>query len=223
MEAKNNSPLIRVAIVDDHALFRLGVKVCLADNKEGITVVGEAGTGEALFRLLETVEAELVLLDVMLPDISGIEIARRLHKDYPRLKILAISAENTRPVVEALLEIGIDGFISKGAGEIDEIASAIRSVMNGMEYFGKDIASIIYEIYVYKKKTTEVTPEFTDREREIILLCRDGLLAKEIAGRLDISVNTVQNHKKNIFHKLGINSTMEMVQYALKHRIIRMD
>jgi DNA-binding CsgD family transcriptional regulator len=92
-----------------------------------------------------------------------------------------------------------------------------------LEYFGRDISSIIFEVYVSKKKSTVVTEEFTDREREIILLCRDGLLCKEVADRLGIAINTVNNHKKNIFRKLGINTTLEMVQYALKNGIIRIE
>ena len=164
----------------------------------------------------------LVLLDIILPGISGIETARRLRNERPEMKILVISSENTTEVLESLLEIGIEGFISKRSGGTDEIAQAIHTVMSGIEYFGKDISYLIYQIYVSKKNTAEVTPEFTEREKEIIELCRDGLLAKEIAERTGISINTVKNHKNNIFRKLGIGSTMEMVQYALKYKIIRL-
>jgi DNA-binding NarL/FixJ family response regulator len=124
-------------------------------------------------------------------------------------------------VLEAMLDVGIDGFISKRQGDADELAEAIRTIMSGLEYFGRDISAIIYDVFVSKKKTTIVTPEFTEREKEIILACRDGLLCKEIAARLGISTHTVNTHKNNIFTKLGINNTMEMVQYALKKGIIR--
>jgi DNA-binding NarL/FixJ family response regulator len=213
--------MIRVILVDDHALFRLGLKGAITSND--ITVVGEAGSGQALFRMLETVEADIVLLDVGLPDMSGIEVARYLRREHPTLKILTVSAENTSPVVEALLNIGIDGFISKSVGESEDIAYAIRAIMSGLEYFGKDITSVIYDIVVAKKKSNEPSPEFTEREREVIELCRRGLLAKEIAAQLGISLRTVHNHKYHIFQKLGINNTMEMVQYALRHGIIRME
>jgi DNA-binding NarL/FixJ family response regulator len=212
--------MIKTIIVDDHALFRLGLKGALTGSE--VEIVGEAGSGEALFRLLETVEPDIVLLDVVLPDISGIDIARLLRRNYPKIKILAISAENTAPVVQALLDIGIDGFISKSAGDADEIEYAIRAIVSGLEYFGKDISKIIYEIVVAKKKSGEKNPDFTDREREIIEFCRQGLLAKEIAEKLGTSLRTVQAHKYNIFRKLGINNTMEMVQYALRNGIIQM-
>lgn len=215
--------MINAIIVDDHALFRLGIKSAINSCHTDICIIGEADSGSALFRLLETTTPDIILLDILLPDTTGVEIARRLRNEKPTLKILAISAENTAEVVQAMLDIGIEGFISKRQGGIDEIAEAIRTIMNGFDYFGSDISAIIYKIYIAKKKTAEITPEFTEREKEIILLCRDGLLGKEIAAQLNISPRTVDNHKNNIFKKLGINSTLEMVQYALKQGIIRMD
>lgn len=215
--------MINAIIVDDHALFRLGIKSAINSNHTDIHIAGEADSGNALFRLLETVTPDIILLDILLPDTTGVEIARRLRDEKPAVKILAISAENSAEVVQAMLDIGIEGFISKRQGGADEIAEAIRTIMNGFEYFGSDISAIIYKIYVSKKRTADVTPDFTEREKEIILFCRDGLLGKEIAARLHISPRTVDNHKNNIFKKLGINSTLEMVQYALKNGIIRLE
>ena len=212
--------MINLIIVDDHRLFRITLRMAFSDCTD-ICVSGEADTGKALFALLGTAPCDLVLLDIGLPDMNGVEITRRLRRDYPAVKILAISAENTGDMVQALLDAGIEGFISKQAGDVDEIIRAIRSIIDGNEYYGNDITTIIYQIYVSKKNSTEVTPEFTAREKEIIELCREGFIAKEIADRLHISVNTVHNHKNNIFRKLGISNTMEMVQYALKHKIIR--
>jgi DNA-binding NarL/FixJ family response regulator len=188
-----------------------------------IVIAGEAETGEELFGLLADTQADVILLDIILPDMSGIEVARRLRRDYPAVKILAISAENTAETVRALLEIGIDGFISKRMGKADELPEAIRTVMDGIEYYGRDISAIMYDIFVAKRNTADPTPEFSDREREIILLCRDGLTCKQIAHRLFISPRTVDTHKTNIFRKLGINSTVEMIQYALKKGIIRIE
>ncbi|MDL2281668.1 response regulator transcription factor [Parabacteroides sp. OttesenSCG-928-G06] len=215
--------MIHVILVDDHALFRLGVKSAIINGHADICIAGEADCATSLFRLLETTTPDIILLDILLPDMSGVEIARRMRKEYPAIKILAISAENSSEVVQEMLDIGIEGFISKRQGGADEIAQAIRTIMNGYEYFGNDISAIIYKIYVIKKQTAEVGPEFTDREKEIIGLCRDGLLSKQIADRLYISPRTVDNHKNNIFRKLGINNTMEMVQYALKNGIIRIE
>ena len=215
--------MIQVVIVDDHNLFRKGLKTTFKYEHTDLCLAGEAETGEELFRVLATTPADIVLLDVNLPDIPGADVAVRLRRDYPDLKILAVSAENTSETINAMIEAGIDGFISKQKGDFDELSEAIRTVMSGSEFFGRDVAAILFGVYVSKKKTTVVTDEFTDREREIIELCRDGLIVKEIAARLNVSVNTVMTHKKRIFSKLGINNTMEMVNYALKRGIIRIE
>jgi len=212
--------MISVILVDDHELFRSGIRLALTSRHPDIHIAGEAETGAEFFAILKTTPADLVVLDVIMPDMSGIEIAKQLKKEKPEMKILVVSSENTAAVTEALLEVGINGFISKRMGGIDALADAIHSVMNGLDYFGKDISDIIYRIYVAKKKTTEITSEFTQQERKIIELCREGLQSKQIAGQLCISPRTVENHKNHIFRKLGINSTLEMIQYAMKHGII---
>ena len=215
--------MIQVIVVDDHRLFRIGLKAAFQHDYPDICICGEANDGEELFELLVSKPADLVLLDINLPDVSGVEVARRLRSDYPDVKILAISGENSAETVKSMLEAGIDGFISKQNGDADELAEAIRTVMSGLDYFGRDIAFIIYDVFKSKKKTSVVTNEFTDRERDVILLCRDGLISKEIAARLGISPNTVNTHKERIFQKLGINNTREMVLYALKNGIIRIE
>jgi DNA-binding NarL/FixJ family response regulator len=215
--------MITAILVDDHELFRLGVRTAINSRHSDIRIAGEAESGSELFALLATVKADIVLLDIHLPDMSGIEIARRLRNEYPDVKILVISSENTAAVTEALLNLDINGFISKRTGGVDELANAIRSVMDGFEYFGKDISDIIYRIYVTKKKTAEVTSEFTGQEKRIIELCREGLQSKQIADRLWVSPRTVETHKNNIFRKLGINNTVEMVQYAMKNGIVRVE
>jgi DNA-binding NarL/FixJ family response regulator len=215
--------MINVIIVDDHGIFRIGLKTVLAKEYPDIRIVGEADCGADFFCLLATTAVDVVLLDIVLPDMSGVEIARKLKKEYPALKILAISSENTAEVVSALLEVGIDGFISKRLGGGAEIGEAVHSIVNGLDYFGKDIAGIIYRIFVAKKKTTEITSEFNDVERQIITLCRDGLKCKDIADRLCLSPRTVDNYKSKIFEKLGIHSTLEMVRYAVGNGIISLD
>jgi two-component system response regulator NreC len=220
---KTTQKMIQVIITDDHRLFRMGIKTAVLAHHPDISIMGEADSGEALFALPALSTAHLVLLDIHLPGMSGVEVARRLRRDYPAIKILAVSSENSAKTVEEMIEAGIDGFISKQYGDPDELAQAIRLVADGLEYFGRDISSVIYNIYVSKKGTTQVTTEFTSRERDILLLCRDGLQSKEIAARLKISTNTVHKHKERIFQKLGINSTIEMVQYALKKGIIKVE
>ena len=215
--------MINVIVVDDHELFRLGIKAAIENRHPDLRIVGEAASGMELFTLLATITPDIVLLDIVLPDMNGIEIARRMKSERPEIKILAISAENTASVVQAMLDTGIEGFISKRHGGVDTFAEAIRSIVQGVDYYGKDISEIIYRIYVSKKKTAEVPNEFTEQEKRIIGLCKEGLPGKLIADRLEISLRTVNNHKNHIFRKLGITNTMEMVQYAVKRGIIQIE
>ena len=211
--------MTKIILIDDHQIFRMTLRIALSDCPDFI-IVGEVDSGAALFAMLKTTPCDIVLLDINLPDMNGIEIARLMRTEYPDVKILAISCENDKETVHAMLDIGIEGFISKQAGSVNEIINAVHAIMDGSEYYGRDIAKLIYQIYVAKKGSTEITSEFTSREKEIIELSRDGLLVKEIATKLNVSTNTVRNHKTNIFQKLNINNTLEMVQYALKHKII---
>ena len=215
--------MIHAILVDDHELYRLGIRTAIESRHPDIAVVGEAGSGSELFDLLETAVVDIVLLDIMMPEMSGVEIARRMKKEYPQIKILAVSSENSSETVQEMLAIGIEGFVSKLHGGAEIIVEAVRSVTQGVDYFGKDISDIIRRIYVVKKKTTEVTAEFTGQEKKIIELCHEGLPGKLIADRLGISLRTVDNHKSHIFRKLGINNTMEMVRYALQNGIIQME
>ena len=215
---------IRVIVVDDQSYVRNGIKITIESRHSDLCVVGTAASGEALFELLKTVKTDIVMLDIIMPGgMDGVEAARRLKAGYPELKILAFSSESSEQKIKAMLEAGIDGFIGKLTAAEDEFADAIRSIMQGGNYFGRDIAQIMYNVYVSKKRTAEVTGEFTEQERRVIELCREGLPGKLIADRLCISLSTVNNHKNNIFRKLGINSTAELVKYAMERGIIRIE
>ena len=211
---------IRVIMVDDHELFRLSLRTAIEYCYTDIVIAGEAGSGAAFFKLLKTVEADIVLLDIAMPGMSGIEIARRLKTDYPDMKILTVSAESAFSTVEAMMAVGVDGFVSKSNCKPEILVEAIHSIMQGLDYFGKDISDIISRIYIAKKRTTQVGEEFSEQERKIIELCLEGLPAKLIADRLNISTRTVDWHKSNIFSKLGINSTLELVQFVIKNNIV---
>jgi DNA-binding NarL/FixJ family response regulator len=208
----------KIIMVEDHQLFRLGISTALKSQPEKYNVVGEASNAAEFFQIIETTDADIVLLDIHLPDQSGIEIARKLIQLRPAMKILVLSAENDAETITKLIETGINGFISKNA-TMKELFIAINYIEEGAEYFGKDISKIIRDIKVAKKDGKE---QFTERENEIIALCSEGLTAKEIADRMNINVATVNTHKNNIFKKLGINNSVELVIYALKNGIIKL-
>ena len=218
---KNEMSMIKVMIVDDLDFFRDSLQMTVDNPHSDIRVVGVAGSGVEFFELLKTVEVDVVMLDIMMPVMDGREVARRLRAERPDIKILAVSADNSIDVVKEMLDIGVEGYICKSTAEKADYFNAIHSIMQGVNYLGNDISYIIFNTYVSKKGTVEVTSEFTEQEKRIIELCRECLPGKLIADRLNISLKTVNNHKTNIFRKLGINSTAEMVRYAIKHGIIR--
>ena len=216
--------MIRTIIVDDHPLFRTGIRLYIESKCDDICVVGEAESGEELMHLPELAATDVILLDIELAGkMNGIEAARKLKQEYPTVKILVISALTTIEVVDAMTNIGVNGFISKRRGDNENMIEAIRTVHNGYEYFGTDIAEIIYNIYITTKKTTKITSEFTAAERQIIELCGQGLSAQKIAKQLSITRRTVEHHKQNIFDKLGIHSTQELIRYAIKNGIIKIE
>lgn len=212
----SSNSLIDVIIVEDHPLFRLGICSGLKQKSDTINVLDEVDCGEKLFKSLKQNKPNLILLDIVLPDMSGIEISRRLREEYPNVNILIFSTEVTESVIVELLEIGIDGFISKSE-PIDVLIQAIESVNCGITYYGKDVASIIHDVSIAKSGKNV---HFTEREIEIIRLCAEGLTGREIAEKLFISYRTVETHKTNIFQKLEINNSIELVKYALRHSII---
>jgi len=207
-----------IILVDDHKLFRMGIISMLSEYND-LFVVGEASDGNELLKLLETTSADVILLDIIMPGMDGITTARHIVNNFPDIKILILTSETSRDIINKLIETGIHGFISKKAcnGGM-ELANAIRAIVSGLEYYGEDIMQILYSVYVSKKTTAMA--ELTIREKEIIALCREGLQVKEIADRLNVSNRTVDTHKYNIYRKLGINNTVELVQYAMKTGII---
>jgi len=214
---------IKVIILDDHDLFRLGIKSAIENCSPDIQIVGEAKTGTEFYALLKTTPLDIVLLDIVLPDISGIEIAQYLKREYPSVKILVLSSDTSSATIEEMLNVNVEGFISKLNCDPNILAEAIRSVMQGFEYFGKDISDMIRRIYIAKKQTKEITSEFSETEKRIIECCHEGLSAKMISNRLDIPTKTIEWHKSSIFRKLGINSTLEMVHFAIKNKIIKVE
>jgi DNA-binding NarL/FixJ family response regulator len=204
-------------------MYREHIRLSISTHHPDMLVLGEAETGAEFFGLLSNGIPDIVLLDIALPDMSGIDIARRLKREHPDVKILVFSAENSAQTIKSMLDIGVNGFVGKRLGSGAVISEAIYSVMQGVDFYGADISEIIYRIYVSKKKTLKATSEFTEQEKRVIELSCDGQFGKEVAARLDVNLRTVDTHKRNIFKKLGINTTVEMVNYAMKTGIIKVN
>lgn len=208
---------INILLVEDQILTRMGMGMALNDSN-GCKIVAEAGSVQEAKQLIkQTPDLQLVLLDLMLPDGNGIEVVQFLRNRGSDLKVLVISADTNKENILQLVELGINGFISKYA-DIPTLVDAIHSVCNGIDYFGKDISVIIHAVSTAKAPDLDV---FTGRELDIVRLCAKGLSVKQIAEALSISTRTVETHKNNIFKKLGFNSTIELMNWVFEHGIIR--
>ncbi|MCQ2283756.1 MAG: response regulator transcription factor [Bacteroidales bacterium] len=207
-----------ILLVEDQLLTRMGMKMALNNPETDCEIVAETGSvQEALDIIDQGTPIELILLDLTLTDGSGIEIVKYVKPRYPDIKILVISAETSNEVIENLVGMGIEGFISKYA-DVPVLLTAIDSVMSGLEYFGKDISEIIHSVKTIRETAEQ---QFTERELEIIQLCAQGYPARAIAEKLEISKRTVESHKNNIFKKLGFSTTSELIHFAFQHGITK--
>ena len=208
---------MNLALLDDHDLIRAGIRSALNGMPHQVTI--DAGTAEAFFdQLADGVPCDLVLLDVLMPGTSGIEVAQRLRAEYPDIKIIIVLVDTKEYIINQLMQIGIDGFISKN-GPLEEVRAAVASVEEGVPYYGRDLAVLVRDI-VDARLDKKSSALLTKRELEIIEACCSGLMGKEIAEKFHISLRAVNSHKTNIFNKLGLNSSVEMVRFALEHGII---
>lgn len=195
----------------------MGIRAML-EGQTDIEIVGTAADGAKALAMLASMNPlpNVMLLDIMMPGMDGIELARRMRAEMPDVSLLVLSSDTSLATLEPLLNIGIDGFLSKGSDK-QTMLSAIRSVAAGYEFFGTDIARLIERISFAKKASDSL---FTPRELDVIRLSCKGLQYKEIAGQLGIKYLTVVTIKNNIFRKLGINNTVELVLYAIKKELI---
>ena len=208
---------MKIAILDDHELIRVGVASVLHDSPHTVTI--SAACAEDLFSALEGgTTCDLLLLDILMTGTNGFEVARRMRTEYPDIKIIVLSVDTKEYVITRLMQIGIDGFISKN-GPLEEVKLAIDSVAEGVPFYGRDLAVLVRDI-VDAQPNKKPSAQLTKRELEIIEACCDGLLGKEISEKFHISLRAVNSHKTNIFNKLGISSSVEMVRFALEHGII---
>ena len=206
---------IRILICDDHPLMLFGIRSML-ENRPGLVVCGTARNGEEAFEQASLLRPDVLLFDIVMPGMDGIELARRMRAELPDVALLVLSGDASAATLEPLLRIGIDGFLPKTAGD-RTIEDAIRSVTSGYEYFGADIARLIERISLAERAADSL---FTPRELDVIRLSCKGLQYKEIADELGIKYLTVVTIKNNIFRKLGINNTVELVLYAIKKNLI---
>ncbi len=207
---------IRLLIVDDHPIFREGLRGLL-EKEDDFAVAGEAGDGVEAVRLADELRPDVVIMDLNLPEMNGIEATRRIMANLPETRVLAISMESDkRFIVEALIA-GAKGYLLKDAF-FAELAGAIRTVMAGDMYLGPKITELIIRDYLQRvpQDLPLTCTSLTTREREIVQLIADGRNTKEIAAVYGTSIKTIEVHRHKIMNKLNLHSIAELTKYAVR-------
>lgn len=213
--------MIRVVIAEDHALFRSGLKQILSLQKN-LNVVGEGGSCEEAFLLCAELIPDLLLLDISLPGVNGIEAIPRFRELCPQMKILIISMHGMSEYVRSAFKAGANGYLLKTA-DSNEFFLAIQTVLNGNQYVSTELTSSVLTMFLDDKKEENLFRTLTGREQEILICVAKGLSNKEIAHELNIAEKTVITHRTNFMRKLSLHNVREIVMFAIKHNLIVME
>jgi len=211
---------IRVLVVDDHTIVRDGICALLALAGD-IEVVGEAANGSEALKMVKELEPNVVLMDIAMPIMGGLEATRRIRREFPRTTVLALTQYDDKEYVLQIIEAGASGFISKASAS-SELAQGIRSVYRGDSFLSPSVAKLLVEDYQHGSERASHDPyeQLTDRERDVLKLVAEGYTTQEIADMLKVTAKTVEGHKTNLMAKLGIRNRIELVKYALRKGII---
>jgi len=211
---------IRVLIADDHTLVRDGIRTLLQLVAD-IEVVGEATNGKEALQKVEQLDPDVVLMDLAMPIMGGLEATRRIRKQFPRTKVLALTQYDDSDYVIPIIEAGARGFVTKMAA-FSELASAIQAVHKGDSYLSPSAAAALVEEYQQKSPEGDRDPyqQLTDREREVLKLVAEGHTAREIADLLVVSPKTVEWYKSSLMNKLNIHNKTDLIRFAIRKAII---
>jgi DNA-binding NarL/FixJ family response regulator len=213
-----NRQHINIILVDDHSLFRDGLKFILTQIS-GYTIIGEASNGKEFLELLKTTSPDLVLMDIAMPEMDGIEATKRALDLYPDLKIVALSSYGDEIYYRQMIEKGVQGFVTKSSNK-EELEFAINTVVNGKNYFSQDLLKKMVIKISKNDKMEEEEINLTRREKEVLKCICLGLSNKEIARKLFISPKTVDNHRTNLLSKTSSKNTASLVMCAIKNNLI---
>lgn len=213
---------IRLLLVDDHEVVRSGLRMLL-ENEADMDIVGEANTGRQALDLVETLEPDVVIMDITLPDLSGIEIARRIKAAHPETAVVALTIHEDQQYFFEMLQAGASGYVPKRAAP-DDLITAIRAAHRGEVYIYPSLAKLLVTDFLSRsgeEETKETINGLTPRESEVLSLLAEGKNNDEIAEILGISVHTVARHRENLMGKLGLHSRSELVKYAIRKGLIK--
>ena len=211
--------MIRIIIADDHLMFIDGIKALLGNERE-IYIVGHALNGAEVLSLLEREKADIILMDVNMPVMDGIETTIEVRQKYPDVKIIMLTMHNNREFIYGLIHAGASGYILKNTGK-EELMDAIRNVHKGKTFYSEDVKETIMQNISQKPAKQKIeAAHLTDREKEVLKLIAMEYNTHEIAEKLFISTNTVETHRKNLLSKLNAKNIAGLVKFALQTGII---
>lgn len=217
---------VKVILVDDHSLVRAGIRSLLL-NIPGVEVIGEADNGRDAIKLIDEMSPDLVLLDIAMPELNGLEVVARLSKEFSDTKVIILSMHTNEEYVVQALRSGASGYLLKDAAP-NELEIAVNAVMRGETYLSPAISKHVVDNYL--KRISNVSPDkdlspdiftqLTSRQREILQLIAEGNSTKEIANKLNVSIKTVETHRMQLMDRIGIHDVAGLVRYAIRVGII---
>ncbi len=208
----------RLLLVDDHKVVRSGLRMLL-ENEADLEIAGEAGTGHEALQIVEQLQPDLVLMDIGLPDMSGIEVTQQIKRRWPRVAIVALTIHEDEEYFFKMLQAGVNGYVPKRAAP-EELLTAIRTAIEGGVYLYPSLAKLLVKDYLAGERPTELDG-LTEREQEVLTHLAEGASAEVIAETLSIAPKTVSRHRENIMRKLGLHSRTDLVKYAIRKGIIQ--
>jgi two-component system response regulator NreC len=204
----------KVLLVDDHQIIIDGMK-SLLQNSDDIKVSGEANNGREALRIMEILEPDVVLMDIDMPVMNGIDTLKEIGKRFPQVKVIILSMHNEAGMIKSLMNIGAQGYLLKSCAQ-DELISAIRKVAAGQSYFSTEVTLSLLN----PDQSNQPTELLTDRETEILKLIAEGFSNKEIGSKLFISHRTVDTHRTNLMKKLDVSNIAGLISYAIRNGIV---
>ncbi len=216
---------IKIALVDDHQIVRDGIRALL-ESMNNIEVISEASSAKEFFDNIKYVQPDILITDISMPEISGIELTKMINENEKtrNIKVLILSMFTNEDFIFNAIKAGAKGYLPKNTNR-NELYEAIKTIYNGEEYFSDSISNIILKSYIRKAKSYEQTDKketLSARETEILKLFAQGLSNQEIADKLFISIRTVESHKNHIMQKLELKSTVDLIKFAIKNKIIEL-
>jgi DNA-binding NarL/FixJ family response regulator len=212
---------LRVVLVDDHELMRQGLRSIL-EREEEVEVVGEAASGREALELARTLAPDVVIMDVAMQDLNGIETTRQIRAECPRVKVLALSSHSDARYVTAMLDAGASGYVLK-ANAYDDLRRALDAARRGRSYLCADVTDAVVGAARHGAGSARTRAPLSAREREVLQLLAEGLSSPEISQRLYVATSTIETHRRNIARKLGIHSVADLTKYAIREGLTSLE